>query len=595
MRKFIVLTLAFFYISNLLPFIVKYSFYEDDSYELIANISVTLEPHELISEKHILLSVDHPDVVLKSWSIGAEPVLSYSPTLKEHGMFYDDSFIIGAFIEKKSEGNLKDANLHLTLASSTYPEPEEILIPLTFAQPIIEVAMQDGPAAAAQSVPVTKDSEQSLTEYAAQLVDVSSYKASLNNVLVETESIWLRLLLAFILGLLLSLTPCIYPMIPITVGILQAQGRRSLFYNFLVALCYTIGLSVTFALMGILAASSGQAFGYLMANPLFICCIVAFLAYFAGSLFGFYNLYIPRFMQNKSATPSAFGPFFSAFSFGIVSGSVASPCVSPGLALILTIVATLGSKFLGFLLLFTFGFGISTPLLLVGTFSGSLTMLPRAGEWMVEVQKFFGFMLLGMCIFYMSSIVPLYITMALVAVLSGFMGGYYFYFSTDFAKGFWTKLLKNLIGFIAVIIAVMSGIQAVQAWYHPQQSIAFEAAWYTDYAAALEEAKHEKKLLFIDVWTPYCSVCKAITNKILKVDPVASVLKNSYVVLSVDASDRLKEPYATIYKKFNVQGVPYLAVINPETEFEMIHWQSEMYDMSLEQVRKALVDLSVAA
>ena len=111
------------------------------------------------------------------------------------------------------------------------------------------------------------------------------------------------------------------------------------------------------------------------------------MAYLALSMFGFYDMYVPNILQTKNNVNHK-GSLFSAFVFGAISGSIASPCLSPGLALLLTIVATLGNNLLGFLLLFSFGIGLSIPLLIIGTFSSSINILPQAGMWMIEVKIF---------------------------------------------------------------------------------------------------------------------------------------------------------------------------------------------------------------
>jgi len=219
----------------------------------------------------------------------------------------------------------------------------------------------------------------------------------------HTDSLLLRILLVLFLGILMSLTPCIYPMIPITMGILQSQGSRSIMRNFFLALAYTIGIATTFSLLGLIAVFTGQLFGSFLTHPLVIIPVVGLLGYLGFSMLGFYDMYTPKFLQlNHSNTKN--GSLLSAFLFGAASGTVASPCLSPGLVLLLSIVATLGDKLLGFILLFSFGIGLSLPLLLIGTFSSSLALLPHAGTWMVEAKKLFGFMLLGMCFYFLKNI-----------------------------------------------------------------------------------------------------------------------------------------------------------------------------------------------
>ncbi len=590
MKKLLLFSFLLLSHYKLLSFKIEKSSEQKNDNSLTITIPVSLEPQELINNEHIILSIDEPECNLKNWSIDKKPILSFNQTLQENIYAYNQSFVINAFIEKNNTPFEINGNLHLTIASSKDPEPEEILIPFTFSESIhqsseemnSEIQKSTNSTYATESISNSSSFFTKITKF--------SYKESIKKILIETNSLSLQILLAFILGLLLSLTPCIYPMIPITLGVLQSQTHTSLMHNFFIAFSYTIGLATTFSLMGLLAASSGQAFGYLMTNPIFVIFIVIFLCYFAFSLFGFYNLYIPRFMQNKSSVSNS-GSALSAFFFGMASGSVASPCVSPGLALILTIVAALGNKFLGFLLLFAFGFGISTPLLIIGTFSRSMTLLPKAGMWMLEIQKIFGFMLLAMALYYLNNILPFYIVMALTTLLFFYIGVHYFYFIKNEDTFGW-KIVKNLIGFAAIITAVMTGIQTAQAWYHPQEIVSFDSTWFTDYEQALTEARESKKLLFIDTWTPYCSICKGITNKILKSNVVSDVLKKHYVILSVDASDAFIEPYATIKKEFGVSGVPYLIIINPTTKKEIAHWQSEMYDMSIEDVAKTFTNLA---
>ena len=184
--------------------------------------------------------------------------------------------------------------------------------------------------------------------------------------------------------------------------------------------------------------------------------------------------------------------------------------------------------------------------------------------------------------------------MLLITALLVTIGVHYFYSIKSSDTFFW-KIIKNLIAFCAIIGSVMTGIQVVEAWYYPEEKVSFESTWYTNYEEALHDAKEQHKLIFIDAWTPYCSVCKGITNKILKSDIVSTVLKDHYIILSVDASDATKEPYKTVRAKYKVTGVPYLIVLDPETETEITHWQSEMYEMTIEEVRKVLADLSLTS
>jgi len=213
------------------------------------------------------------------------------------------------------------------------------------------------------------------------------------------------LLLAFLIGIISSLTPCIYPMIPITLGILQAQASPSVFHNFLLSFFYVTGIATVYATLGYIAATTTVMLGQWLANPWVVALLIALFLYLAFSMFGFYEIYLPRFLQKGSSVKVRKGSLFYSFIFGGISGMAASPCLTPPLALLLGFVATRGSPLVGFLTLFVFAMGMGLLLMVVGTFSNTLTNLPRAGAWMNEIKKFFGFLLIGVAIYFLGHLV----------------------------------------------------------------------------------------------------------------------------------------------------------------------------------------------
>lgn len=526
-----------------------------------------LQPHEVLYQKNILFSVDNPDVTLTPAQANKDLASSYDPHFKEHRMVFDETVMFSFSATRSVDTADMQANINILYATNTHKEGENATFPLTFRS-----------TQGSNGMTLAHPDVQECQAFVKQ-EEAGSWRATIQHikdVVSSTDSWLLRLAFVFLLGLLLSLTPCIYPMIPITVGILQAQGSKSLGRNFFLSSCYTLGLSTTFALMGLLAASSGSVFGHLLANPLFILCIVALLCYFAFSLFGFYNMYIPKVMRGKGSLSST-GSALSIFTFGLASGTFASPCVSPGLALVLAIVAALGSKLLGFLLLFVFGIGMSTPLLIIGTFSSSITMLPRAGMWMIEIQRIFGFLLLGMCFYYLNTILPDYLTMFGVSALLVVVGIYYLR-TKNSNTGIW-KFLKNIIGMGCLALSVFLAAVTIQELLYPELNKATEQSWFTDLDKAQQTALAQNKKLFIDFWTPYCSICKAITNTVLKDATVSCILNKYYCVLTVDASDNDTEPYKTLRSRYDIQGVPALIIVDPTNNAELKRWSSELYDM----------------
>ncbi len=237
-------------------------------------------------------------------------------------------------------------------------------------------------------------------------------------------SLFFQLLFIFLAGLLVGLTPCIYPMIPITLGVMQGQASRSVFYNFLLSLCYVLGIATVFSALGYLAATTTIVFGQWLSSPLVVLLILAFFLYFSFALFGFYELYIPRFLR-RSKTIETQGSLLYTYVAGVLSGAVASTCSTPALLVMLGYVAKIGNPFLGFLLLFTYTFGFCFLLLILGTFSGLIAHLPKAGAWMLETKKLLAFMMLAVSIYILEPLVAPYLGTVMYGGLAGAAALYY--------------------------------------------------------------------------------------------------------------------------------------------------------------------------
>ncbi len=391
----------------------------------------------------------------------------------------------------------------------------------------------------------------------------------ISNTMTNTNSLAVRLLLVFLLGLLMSLTPCIYPMIPITAGILQSQGSKSLLTSFLLALSYTFGIATTFAILGLLAAFAGQAMGQLMSHPAFILPLIALLIYLALAMIGVYDMYIPRFLQPRQGKVQG-GSFVSAFTFGAISGIVASPCLSPGLICLLCLVTTLNNWILGFILLFTFGIGLSVPLLIIGTFSSSISFLPRAGMWMVEVKKIFGYVMLAMCLYFLSYIMSaqsmFWITMAFGLCI----GSIFIYYALHAYNRRW-KTIYAFLG-TALIAGTLFLVIKPKFGSHPESITANQ--WQTDYESARQESITANKLLFVDIGAPFCSICNAIDKTLFASEAVREAIDAQAVAVKVDGADSKN---ADLIKQYKVLGFPTILLINPESQEVIKQWGPELY------------------
>lgn len=205
----------------------------------------------------------------------------------------------------------------------------------------------------------------------------------------------------FVAGLATSLTPCVYPMIPITAGILGGAGAtgRSQGRSVTLTLTYVLGLALVYSLLGLLAGLSGTLFGSVSSSPWALLIMGNLLLVFGLALLDVFRIGVPSRLvawSGRFGSDSVGG----VFALGATSGLVAAPCGAPAFAAVLTFVSTTRSAWLGFLYLFVFSLGLTALLIAVGLFSGRLAALPRSGKWTLAIKRAGGVLLLGMAEYY---------------------------------------------------------------------------------------------------------------------------------------------------------------------------------------------------
>lgn len=215
----------------------------------------------------------------------------------------------------------------------------------------------------------------------------------------------LAVLLVFAAGVLTSLTPCIYPMIPITAAIVGGQSigetRPPRSRTILLTLAYVVGLAGVYASLGVLAGMTGTMFGTVSTNPWLYFFMANLLVLAALSMLDVFPIRLPSGVMNRVATAGTAGRVSGAFIMGAVSGLVAAPCSAPVMAAVLTWVTTTQRAAMGFVYLLSFSLGMCTLLVIVGLFSGAVTRLPKAGAWMVWVKRGFALVMLGVAEYYL--------------------------------------------------------------------------------------------------------------------------------------------------------------------------------------------------
>jgi thiol:disulfide interchange protein DsbD len=217
----------------------------------------------------------------------------------------------------------------------------------------------------------------------------------INNLSVYLQgSTILAFVAAYLGGLVISFTPCTYPLIPVTVGFIGAQGASSRLRGFLLSLFYVLGLAVTYAVLGAAAALSGRLFGQMQTTPL-VYFIMANICLIMGlSMLDVFKISIPIPQSIMKYSGGQKG-FISSFLLGAASGFVIGPCTAHVLGVLLGFVALKTNVLMGIGLLFTFAFGMGTLLILVGTFAGFISTLPQSGRWMTALTRVLGVILIG--------------------------------------------------------------------------------------------------------------------------------------------------------------------------------------------------------
>lgn len=221
--------------------------------------------------------------------------------------------------------------------------------------------------------------------------------------LLRTRGLFPVLLLLFGWGLALNLTPCVYPVIPLTVSFFGGQTQGQTRRTFLLASLYVLGMATMYSALGVAAALSGRLFGAALQSPWVVSAVALVLVLLALSMFGLYDIRMPTALMQKAGARQGLA---GAYGMGLLVGIVAAPCVGPVVLGLLTFVAATQNAALGFLFFFVLSLGLGLPFLFLAAFSGRIASLPRAGAWMEGVKKVFGWVLLAMAAYFLRTALP---------------------------------------------------------------------------------------------------------------------------------------------------------------------------------------------
>ena len=367
---------------------------------------------------------------------------------------------------------------------------------------------------------------------------------------LEGSGLFLGLLFVFLGGLALNLTPCVYPLIPITIGYFGGQSEGSTGKLFLMGLLFLIGMAVTYSIIGVVTALTGSVFGGLLQNTFVILGIVLIFLILSLSMFGVYEFKLPDSWVQKAG--GAKQGYYGAFFMGLTMGIVAAPCIGPFVIGLVTYVAAKGDPYLGFLLFFVLAVGLGFPYLLLAVFSGKIKNLPRAGEWMDGVKHIFGFILIGMAIYFLLPLLP--------DSFSGYVLPAYMVFIALWLL-FIEKLANRVKGFRIFKIAFSLLILAIAIYaFIPEEKNSVDWKPYTE---GVIPEKIETSGVIIDFYADWCIPCKELDAYTFSDSKVIEASKNFYT-FKADMTKSLSDEVEALRNKYKIVGVPTVLILDSE-------------------------------
>lgn len=380
---------------------------------------------------------------------------------------------------------------------------------------------------------------------------------------LEKQSV-LLFLLVFILGFLTSLTPCVYPVIPIIMGYVGSQAKGSKLKGFYLSVFFVLGLGLVYSTLGVVAAASGSMIGASFQNPIVVMIIAGIFILMGLSLTGLFEIPVPTSISSKVQAGGYKSQVIGSLIIGGVAGIIAAPCAGPVLIAILSWISQTRDLLMGFLIMFVFSLGMGVIFILVGTFTGIISSLPKGGKWMDYMKYFFSVLLIVGGIYFLSSISSKWVILLMWGIflisISIFIGLFKSIDKHDHKEKFY-KIIVVLIFLCGTFLFFKS----IEIKYFPYtvgsiKSYENNLAWIGDLEQGKIKAEKENKILMVDAYAEWCVACKELDKYTFSDQNVSKILKD-YVLVKLDFTKK-SEKNRELRKKLNIIGMPTILFFN---------------------------------
>ncbi len=489
------------------------------------SLSFSASPHLQVAD------ISFPLPVWKTFSYAKEPVAVFSDEIQVHGVLTVNP---GAPSGKLTQEGL--FSFQACTAHSCMP-PEDVVVPLELS---ITPQGSEVTFLNKEAFQVPQD---------AAVPDLGFPGVGFGT------GIWLTLLGIFLGGMALNLTPCIYPLIPITVSYFGGMSDQFKGKTIVHGIMYILGLSITNSALGLTASLTGSMVGRIIQEPAVVIGVASILVLLATSFFGLWEFRLPSGLMRVSS--KTYGGYFGTFFMGLTLGIVAAPCLGPFILALLAHVAQQGDPFYGFICFFVLSVGMGLPLAVLAVFSGALTKLPLSGGWLLWIRKLLGWVLVAMAGYMLKTIIGSDAArMALGAAIMVAAGLHLGWLDREKGVSRTFVRIRRALGTLLIFLGVV--------FLQTDHKIGVK---WTPYDPAGMALAAEKKIpVILDFYADWCVPCQNMDEEVFT-DPDVLAMSKLFGMMRVDLTQK-HQMQNELLKKYHVKGVPTILFINHEGKIQ---------------------------